>query len=221
MVEVPTEVMLTANDIPAAFVERFPEDIAVHALLAAFLTHGRAEDLAKYELWRNTWPSRQDFEESMPILWPSALGGPKWPDHDGNGNNGGPSSPSAQPNFLPPSISGSWNTFQKKHASKEYETYHQNLLALQETRLLKAWTDVVSVFPDTDWRTFSYHWLIINTRSFYWLGAGQDRPEDRNDAMALLPFADYFNHADVAVCFVFRRQRELAFDPLANPVQIV
>jgi hypothetical protein len=54
------------------------------------------------------------------------------------------------------------------------------------------------VFPETDWEAFSYHWLIVNTRSFFYLMPGQEPPEDRNDAMALLPLADYFNHSDVA-----------------------
>jgi hypothetical protein len=40
----------------------------------------------------------------------------------------------------------------------------------------------------------------VNTRSFYWIGEGQETPEDPNDAMGLVPFADYFNHADVTVC---------------------
>jgi hypothetical protein len=74
--------------------------------------------------------------------------------------------------------------------------------------LHKAWSSIVSVFPDVDWDTYSYNWLIVNTRSFYYLMPGQKPPEDRNDAMALLPFADYFNHSDVEVCLV-----------IPNPVQ--
>lgn len=64
-----------------------------------------------------------------------------------------------------------------------------------------AWEKVVAVFPETDWEAFSYHWLIVNTRSFFYLMPGEEQPEDRNDAMALLPFADYFNHSDVVVGF--------------------
>ncbi|KAF7591908.1 hypothetical protein BBP40_000879 [Aspergillus hancockii] len=85
-----------------------------------------------------------------------------------------------------------------KVAKLEYDTSHQNLLFQQEKRLHAAWDIVVSVFPDTNWETFSYHWLIVNTRSFHFLMPGQEPPEDRNDAMALLPFADYFNHSDIA-----------------------
>ncbi|KAJ5114689.1 hypothetical protein NUU61_000448 [Penicillium alfredii] len=196
LLRVPVNVMLTADHIPSSFIEKFPEDIGVQTLFAAFLTHGTTEYLAEYEPWRKCWPSRRDFEDGMPILWPAALGGPKWP---GNGDDDDAQQDQAGglPNSLPPCISGLWNSFQKT-PTKEYETYHQNLLAQQVQRLRKAWTDVVSVFPDTDWNTFSYHWLIVNTRSFYWVGPDQDTPEDRNDAMALVPFADYFNHSDVA-----------------------
>lgn len=71
-----------------------------------------------------------------------------------------------------------------------------------EGRLRNAWEKVVAVFPETDWKAFSYHWLIVNTRSFFYLMPGEEQPEDRNDAMALLPFADYFNHSDVVVRFL-------------------
>jgi hypothetical protein len=169
--------MLTTERIPSSFTSKFPDGIPTHALYAAFLTHGDPEDLNEYEAWRKTWPSRQDFEDSMPILWPESL-----------------------QNFLPPSISSNWRGMQSTGAKLEYETSHQNLLSQQEKRLRAAWGIVVSVFPDTNWESFSYHWLIVNTRSFFFLMPGQEPPEDRNDAMALLPFADYFNHSDVAVC---------------------
>ena len=87
----------------------------------------------------------------------------------------------------------------KEPVHVEYETKYQNLLARQEKRLQDAWTNVVSVLPDTDWDTFSYHWLILNTRSFFYVKDGEKPPEDWNDAIALVPFADYFNHVDDAV----------------------
>jgi hypothetical protein len=190
---VPLKAMLTTRRIPLSFKRKFPKDIAVHALLAAFLTLGDKEDLQKYELWRQVWPTRQDFEDSMPLLWPQSLRGPNPCSDEGAG----------QMNLLPPSVSGAWNTLRKRKNEHEYETSHQDLLAQQEQRLHKAWSSVVSVFPDVDWEIYSYNWLIVNTRSFYFLMPGQKPPEDRNDAMALLPFADYFNHSDVEVCLVF------------------
>jgi hypothetical protein len=195
MVAVPHSAMFTVNCIPSAFIGQFPDGISVHGILAAFLTHGDADDLDKYSLWRRTWPSRQDFEESMPVLWPEGLRGSER--DDGNGQSQSP-----RTNFLAPSISGRWNTIQTQGSGSSrhaYETVHQNLLPEQQKRLQTAWDTVVAVFPETDWATFSYHWLIVNTRSFYYLMPGQSPPEDSNDAMALLPFADYFNHSDVAV----------------------
>jgi hypothetical protein len=174
--------MFTINCVPKIFSSKFPEGTPVHALFAAFFTHGDAEDLQKYDLWRNTWPRRQDFEDSMPIIWPEFLRG-------SNTNR----------TLLPPSISGTWNTFQKQKSAFPYDSSHQNLLPQQEKRLRDAWEKVISAFPETNWETFSYHWLIVNTRSFHYLMPEEEAPEDRNDAMALLPFADYFNHSDVVV----------------------
>lgn len=186
------------DKIPAEFRDQFPEDTRVQAIIAAYLTCGSEEELSPYKLWFKTWPTRQDFEDSMPLMWPRSLGGLSWPD-------GAATDESATPctNFLPPSISGSWNSIEKGVPVKEYEADHQNLVEGQGQRLRKAWDDVVSAIPNIDWRSFSYHWLILNTRSFYWVAPDQEPPEDRNDAMALLPFADYFNHSDVEVSSFF------------------
>ncbi|KAF9888406.1 hypothetical protein FE257_008684 [Aspergillus nanangensis] len=183
IVTVPLKEMLTIERVPDTLRSKFPDGTSVHAILAAFLTNGDTKDLEEYELWRKTWPTRQDFEDSMPILWPHSVKG--FNSRDSN-------------HLLPPSISGTWNNIPKSKIEYEYETFHQNLLAQQEERLRDAWESVVSVFPETDWDNFSFHWLIVNTRSFHYLMPGQEPPEDRNDAMALLPFADYFNHSDVA-----------------------
>ncbi|KAL4953216.1 hypothetical protein BDW69DRAFT_8518 [Aspergillus filifer] len=181
IVTVPREVMLRVEAIPSSFTSKFPEGTPVHALLAGFLTHGEPEDLEPLELWRKTWPTRKDFEDCMPILWPESL------------RNSLPAG-----YLLPPSISGRWKSIRKQKLAFEYDSSHQNILDQQEQRLRQAWKSVVAVFPETNWETYSYHWLIVNTRSFYYLMPGQAAPEDRNDAMALLPFADYFNHSDVA-----------------------
>lgn len=186
--------MLRVEDIPSIFIDKLPEDIAVHAILAAYLTHGAPDELSKYELWQKSWPSRKDFEDSMPILWPTALGGPQLPSSEEDA-----STDLKQPSLLPTSISGLWNTLNPGPKTRKYSSDYQNILSQQAQRLRKAWTDVTSAFPETNWEKFSYHWLIVNTRSFYWIGEGQETPEDPNDAMGLVPFADYFNHADVAV----------------------
>ena len=195
LVTVPLSAMFTVNSIPPSFISKFPSGISVHGILAAFFTHGDPEDLEKYKLWKKVWPSRRDFEDSMPILWPERL---RARDLDSNAKE------STQQSFLPPSISGNWNSFCKQGSRFQYESSHQNLLEEQEKRLRIAWNTVVAAFPDTNWETFSYHWLIVNTRSFYFLMPDQEPPEDRNDAMALLPFADYFNHSDLSVWHLVR-----------------
>jgi hypothetical protein len=199
VVKVPTTTILTADKIPSEFRALFPEDTRIQAIIAAYLTCSSEEELAPYSLWFKTWPTRQDFEDSMPMLWPRSLGGLTWPDSDDVADP----VPASQVNFLPPCISGLWNSIQKGEAARQYETEHQDLVQQQGQRLGKAWTDVVSVIPDIDWKSFSYHWLILNTRSFYWVAPDEEAPEDRNDAMALLPFADYFNHSDVEVRIFF------------------
>ncbi|KAL2853907.1 hypothetical protein BJY01DRAFT_232081 [Aspergillus pseudoustus] len=182
IVRVPQRVMLTVEAVPSSFASKFPEKTPVHAILAAFLCNGEPDGLEPYQVWRKTWPSRQDFEDCMPILWPENT------------------------YLLPPSISGHWKRVQKRSLEFEYESSHQNILAQQKARLRNAWNSVLAVFPQTDWESFSYHWLIVNTRSFFYLMPGQEPPEDRNDAMALLPLADYFNHSDMACNVMFDGQ---------------
>lgn len=191
MLSVPLALMLTIDSIPSWFVDRFPDTASIHAIMAAYLTHGGAEFLKPLEVWRQTWPSWQEFEDTMPVLWPEHL---RRLDSDVVSN---PSSDS--PSFLPPSISGSWNSLSIKPVGVDYETRYQRLLAQQEKRLKDSWEHVVSVFPGTQWESFAYNWCIINSRSFYYTSPGKGEPEDWNDAIALVPFADYFNHEDDAV----------------------
>lgn len=174
--------------------------------MAAFLTHGTQEQLAKFQLWFKTWPARQDFEDGLPLLWPRELGGRSWPDSVTSEDTA--VGVHQSPNLLPPCISSLWNSVKRAPRFKRYESEHQGLKPAQERRLGQAWTDVIFAFPETDWKSFSYYWLILNTRSFYWVRPDQEPPENRNDAMALLPFADYFNHSDVEVCDPFERSRK-------------
>jgi hypothetical protein len=183
--------MLTIDCIPPSFVNKFVDGIPVHGLIAAFLTHGNPNLLKKYEPWCKVWPSRRDFEDTMPILWPECL-------RASNSISRRYHSSSSHPVLLPPAASGLWNSFRRKKPAfeHEYKVQHQNLLAEQEKKLEDAWKSVVAMFPESDWETYSYYWLIVNTRSFYYLLPGEEPPEDHNDAMALVPFADYFNHVD-------------------------
>ncbi|CRG82956.1 SET domain-containing protein 4 [Talaromyces islandicus] len=196
MVSVPVSVMLSVDTIPRSFIDLFVDhEIPLQGLLAAFLTHGKPEALKKYSLWKATWPTRQDFEDTMPILWPEKL-------RVSNSSSSSPVDLTTSSITLPPAASGLWNTFRKRPLVQGYKTKHQNQLAQQEKRLQAAWKGVIAVFPDTDWDTFVYYWLIVNTRCFYYVKPGEEPPEDVNEAMTLVPFADYFNHKDDAQCDV-------------------
>jgi hypothetical protein len=185
MVTVPLATMLTIDSIPRSFADMFPAGTPIQGVLAAFLTHGDATLLKKWDTWFKVWPPRQNFEYSMPILWPEHLRVSNSKFHESSQTN---------PIILPPSASGMGNLIRRMPVDVEYETRNLNLLAQQEKRFQHAWKNVLSVFPDTDWDTFSYYWLILNTRSFFYVTPGEKAPEDWNDALALVPFADYFNH---------------------------
>ena len=179
---VPVSAMLTIDSIPSAFVEKFRDDASTHCILAAYLTHGNNSDdyeTAKLDLWRKVWPSWQDFKDTVPMLWPEYLE---------------PLSSTSQGPVSPPSASGIWNSISPKRPDPAYEAIYQNIMSQQQDRFRAAWEEIISVFPNTEWDLFAYNWFIINTRSFYYVTPGKGPPEDWNDAVGMVPVADYFNH---------------------------
>lgn len=69
------------------------------------------------------------------------------------------------------------------------------LLENQKRKLLLDWTAVSTAFPDLEYNTYLLAWLLINTRTFYFVSpTAKNVPPNRDDCMALNPFADYFNH---------------------------
>ncbi|PYH85959.1 ribosomal N-lysine methyltransferase [Aspergillus uvarum CBS 121591] len=203
MLSVPVSAMLTIDSIPASFVEQFPSGASIHCILAAFLSHGDASLLQELEPWRKVWPNFREFEDTMPVLWPEHLRRSNSAFEKATSDSSSETSSStAPPSLLPPSISGLWNSFQQEPVGVDYETRYQNLLAQQENRLQAAWAHVRKVYPEIEWSTFAYYWSVINSRSFYYVSPGKEEPEDWNDAIAMVPFADYFNHDDDAACEV-------------------
>jgi hypothetical protein len=77
-------------------------------------------------------------------------------------------------------------------------TAAHNLLLNQQRKLKLDWAAVSSAFPDIKYEDYVYRWLLINTRTFYFLSplpAHQNlHPKSRDDCMAQSPFSDYFNH---------------------------
>lgn len=79
-------------------------------------------------------------------------------------------------------------------------TASASLLHNQQRKLSEDWTAVSKAFPALAYDSFVYNWLIVNTRTFYFSPPKikMKKPINRDDCMALNPFADYFNHADIA-----------------------
>ncbi|KAG0650498.1 Ribosomal lysine N-methyltransferase 2 [Hyphodiscus hymeniophilus] len=75
-----------------------------------------------------------------------------------------------------------------------------SLLKNQQAKISKDWSAVSSAFPSLSYETYQYNWLLVNTRTFYFTSPliKLSKPVNRDDCMALQPFADYFNHADIA-----------------------
>ncbi|KAL5045450.1 hypothetical protein BDW71DRAFT_208264 [Aspergillus fruticulosus] len=221
MLSVPANLMLTRDSIPEPFVSLFPADATNHTILVGFLVHGDSKVQPGLDIWRRVWPSWEDFEKSMPIFWAGWLRAPSSdsepPAQDRNNiasSNSSNSKTRPKLSLLPPSISGLWNPTsdsfntptQTPHTNSEcpypHETRYQNLLPRQEKRLRDTYDAICSVFPATEWKDVAYNWAIINSRSFYYVSPGKNEPSDWNDAIGMVPLADFFNHKDDASCEV-------------------
>lgn len=74
----------------------------------------------------------------------------------------------------------------------------------QQQKYLKDWQTWQSMIPSGAEKSFQYHWLIVNTRTFFWKhhGSGAKKLSKKirrtcnDDRMVLCPFVDYFNHSD-------------------------
>lgn len=201
---VPLSALLTTDLIPQDY-KKNHAGITVHGLLASYMTSRKN----CYAEWRATWPSMEEFQESMPILWPlpfvdveltesTALGG-------------------IHP--LPPEVGGLWMSDEISNEQRE-AAFSSCLRTKQEMKIRKDWTIVKSALPHATYKDYTYNWLAINTRSFYYDLPTLLKPLTRDDHMCLCPFMDYFNHADeegvslrpIQLCMGLRCQCHVAFD---------
>ena len=114
----------------------------------------------------------------MPILWPEEL-------FIGLPNT------DFEPS--PPAIGGRWATID---VPRSPGLPHPGILHQQKRKLQADWQKVKALLLQTDEETYTYFWLIVNTRSFYYVRPGIKIKPPRDNCMALCPFIDYFNHAD-------------------------
>ena len=188
----PASALLTTDSIPESF--KFQQGgISVHGLLASFLAFG-GEEKEKFAVWKATWPSMQDFEESMPILWPKVLTKSV---HSRAECTNDPESSQMPTDMLPPAINGRWTSERK--SADVWSLRESSLLFKQKQKLETDWTIVSKQFPGKTKTEYVYYWLLVNTRSFYFDLVGDVVSEDHGDRMVMCPFIDYFNHNDHGV----------------------
>jgi hypothetical protein len=79
------------------------------------------------------------------------------------------------------------------------------LLENQEKKISQDWTMVSAAFPALSYRHYVHNWLIVSTRTFYYTSSKikTKKPIKYDDCIALSPFADCFNHADVGCKVTF------------------
>ena len=181
--------LLTTSTIPENF-RRIHNGITVHGLLASFLAFGGA-NTSCYSAWKKSWPSMQEFQETMPILWPSFMREPL-----GSGGDPHPRTCRREDStfILPPAISGRWAYLHALSRIRNNAPIYR-----QEEKLKADWYIVSKAFPNETFLAYTYYWLIVNTRSFYFETSSGVNAKDRDDRMVLCPFVDYFNHNDHGV----------------------
>lgn len=185
----PASALLSTQSIPERF-RALHKGITVHGLLASFLAFGGIET-SQYSPWKASWPALQEFQESMPILWPEFLQEPL----DDKGNKFTTVGGKVEPAFLlPPAIGGKWRGMLEYFARGD-----AGLLYQQKEKLKADWAVVSKVFPDETLPKYTYYWLIVSTRSFYFDALEGQTPESHDDRIVLCPFIDYFNHKDHGV----------------------
>lgn len=80
-----------------------------------------------------------------------------------------------------------------------------SLLENQKRKISVDWSAVSASFPDLSYDVYLYNWLLVSTRTFYYTSPKikMKKPISRDDCLALSPFADLFNHADIGCKVTF------------------
>ena len=189
--KVPASALLTVDSVPDDFAA-LHKGITVHGLLASFLAFGGVET-SHYAPWKASWPSLQDFQKSMPILWPAVMREPL----ENSGHPISSSGPRDEPLLLLPPAIGGRRVDGRRH---EFWTPGDDALLFRQEKKLEAdWEIVSKLFPSQTLQEYTYYWLVVNTRSFYFELFGASIRQSKDDRMVLCPFVDYFNHNDHGV----------------------
>ncbi|KAI1392584.1 SET domain-containing protein [Hypoxylon trugodes] len=81
----------------------------------------------------------------------------------------------------------------------------REMLSKQEIKLARDWAAVSAAFPQQDQlekTQYRYAWMLVNTRTFYYINTKLSKRKSKDDHMCLQPVADLFNHTDEGGCNV-------------------
>jgi SET domain len=78
--------------------------------------------------------------------------------------------------------------------AKQQAKFEQDLRAVR--RVVSHVSDALNDTSTQEYASFLHAWLIVNSRCFYYIPTGCPMPEDSDEAMALCPVVDIFNHND-------------------------
>lgn len=203
IIHVPTTTLFTTKCIPETFAStRARKGIPVHALLAAYFAFGTDEQHRSFTPWMATWPKLSDFSCSVPLLWNESCQEPF--DTQAGLQDRENQRPTANTlTALPPPLTGGYLT---SRTAVRNATGSTTLVAAQTSKLenhVKSLQPILDVEVYTElqtarsptWYRFAHAWLCVNTRCFSYTPSGTKRPSDPNEAMALCPGMDLFNHA--------------------------
>lgn len=192
IVHVPTAALFATENVPVHFASKEArKKVPVHALLAAYFAFGPKDELALLNSWLKTWPLYGDFAGTVPLMWPART------------RNDADTQETKRAQ-LPPPITGSYIT-----NSNELKTSKNGSTTLvdSQARKLAAHIQVLEAVLPPDihaglqdpasekYYKYLHAWLCVNTRCFSYTPHGKKRPKDPNEAMALCPGMDLFNHA--------------------------
>ena len=204
IMHVPTSALFTTASIPLSFCSKqdrakFP----VHALLAAYLAFGPSEETKeKLQPWMATWPRVEDFTGTIPLFWPERLR-ERVP---AIGRNEQGEENEFQP--VPPSLTGSW--LPSASPLSLNEPLEPGLLDAQVAKFKSHLRKTATLFPQSSpdilnpnsalHQRYIHSWSAVNSRCFYYVPPGHRAPADSNEAMALCPAMDLFNHSNEPQC---------------------
>ena len=207
LMHVPIEAVITpltfsVPKVPNGNIDGKEITVRSHAKLAAQISFGNLDD--RHRAWFATWPTLEDFEKSLPLLWPEKARGtyckacetdrePK------SGNTESVGSPRG----------GTVTRYREDakscgHEGDAFAVLPPSTITALRKQLAKFSLDFAAaqhLYPDLDFSEkhirdrWTWAWCIVNTRCFYYVKPGTDHPDDVDEAMVLVPAIDLCNHS--------------------------